>query len=153
MGLLAISNRVNSISESGDIIDSNNYNDSTASDGDSNSSIYITKKINLNNPAESIKVFIDASVPTSNAGIEIYYKTIVETSGQSQFDDLSWVAFNVNGSSDSGIPAGGGFEFIEYEYSIENLNPFNSFGIKIVMKSTEPNRPPLIKNFRAIALA
>jgi hypothetical protein len=115
--------------------------------------VYITKKISLNNPAESIKVFIDASIENFNANIEIYYKTIVETSGTSQFDDLSWVPFNVNGSSDSGIPGGGGSEFIEYEYSIENLNPFNSFGIKIVMKSTEPNRPPLIKNFRAIALA
>jgi len=153
MSLLAISNRVDSISKMIDIIDEDNYNDSTASDGDSNSSIYITKKINLNNPAESIKVFIDASVPTSNANIEIYYKTLVETSGQSQFDDLSWVPFNNNGSSDSGIPAGGGSEFIEYEYSIENLNPFNSFAIKVVMKSTDTSRPPLIKNFRAIALA
>ena len=153
MSLLAISNRVDSISEAIHIIDEDNYRSSESSDGDSNSSIYITKKINLNNPAESIKVFIDASIPTSKANIEIYYKTLVETSGQSQFDDLAWVPFNANGSSDLGIPAGGGSEFIEYEYSVENLNPFNSFAIKVVMKSTDTSRPPLIKNFRAIALA
>jgi hypothetical protein len=152
MGLLAISNRVNSISELGDIIDTSNYKDSKSSEGDSNSSIYLTKKINLNNPAESISVFIDASIPTFDSSIEVYYKTQISTSGQAQFDDLNWVPFNVNGSSDSGIPAGG-FSFIEYKYSVDDLNLFNSFAIKIVMKSSNPSRPPLIKNFRAIALA
>jgi hypothetical protein len=107
----------------------------------------------LNNPAESISVFIDASIPTFDAGIEVYYKTQISTSGQTQFDDLNWVPFNVNGSSDSGLPSGGGFDFTEYEYSVDDLNLFNTFAIKIVMKSSNPSRPPLIKNFRAIALA
>jgi hypothetical protein len=153
MGLLAISNRVNSISEADDIVDTLNYRDSKSSEGDSNSSVYLTKQINLNNPAESISVFIDASIPTFDAGIEVYYKTQISTSGQTQFDDLNWVPFNVNGSSDSGLPSGGGFDFIEYEYSVGDLNLFNTFAIKIVMKSSNPSRPPLIKNFRAIALA
>ena len=44
-------------------------------------------------------------------------------------------------------------DFKEYQYSVSDLSEFIAFSIKIVMQGTNSSRPPLVKDFRAIALA
>ena len=44
-------------------------------------------------------------------------------------------------------------EFREYEFTIDNLDEFVGFQIKIVMSGTNEARPPRFKDLRAIALA
>ena len=44
-------------------------------------------------------------------------------------------------------------EFKEYLYEIEGLEDFNTFAIKIVLQSIDSANPPLVENFRAIALS
>ena len=43
--------------------------------------------------------------------------------------------------------------FSEYQFSVDNLEQFSGFKIKIVMTSTNESYPVRIKDFRAIALA
>ena len=43
--------------------------------------------------------------------------------------------------------------FIEYEYTKNDLDPFTAFAIKIRMQSSNSAQPPRIKDLRAIALA
>ena len=44
-------------------------------------------------------------------------------------------------------------EFSEYQFSVDNLEQFEGFVIKIVMSSTNESQPVKLKDFRAIALA
>ena len=43
--------------------------------------------------------------------------------------------------------------FREYQYTINDLEPFTGFVIKIVMNGTNQAQVPVIKNIRALALA
>ena len=45
------------------------------------------------------------------------------------------------------------FKFSEYQFSVDNLEQFTGFIIKVVMISTNESYPVFIKDFRAIALA
>ena len=44
-------------------------------------------------------------------------------------------------------------KFSEYQFSVDNLEQFSGFTIKIVMISTNESYPVRLKDFRAIALA
>ena len=44
-------------------------------------------------------------------------------------------------------------DFIEYEYTQDDLDEFIAFAIKIRMQGTNSSEPPRIKDLRAIALA
>ena len=44
-------------------------------------------------------------------------------------------------------------DFIEYEYTQNDLEEFIAFAIKIRMQGTNSSEPPRIKDLRAIALA
>ena len=45
-----------------------------------------------------------------------------------------------------------GNQFLEYEFSANNLDQFNGFTIKIVMSSTNQAYPPRFKDLRGIAI-
>ena len=58
-----------------------------------------------------------------------------------------------NGRADAYVPPNRLNEFSEYQFSVDNLEQFNAFAIKIVMSSTNESQPVKFKDFRAIALA
>jgi len=92
--------------------------------------------------------------------IKLYYRT-KQLSSQSNFDDIEWIAFNGDGSSDNDVIASqvntisGQFEkqqsYQELRYSDSNLAEFSSFAIKIVMKGDDPVYAPKIQDIRAVA--
>ena len=91
----------------------------------------------------------------------MYYK-ILRTDDASEFDDLSYEAFNTDGSPDNTVKASTTKDnFAEYLYTAgvnddgsgTPLDEFISFQIKVVMKGTNSAEPPRIKELRAIALA
>ena len=155
MYLLTVSNRVDSIDSSSDVGALTEYADSKQAKGDNNTGIYITDKISLELPATSLKVYFDGCIMDS-AEVEVMYK-ILRTDENLVFDDLGWTYFNTTGIPDSTVPTSKNFfgdkDFKEYEYSVDSLEDFVSFAIKIVMKSTNSSFPPVIKSFRTIALA
>ena len=51
------------------------------------------------------------------------------------------------------VPSSARGDFRDYEFTIDNLNEFNGFKIKIMMTGTNQARPPRIREFRAIALS
>ena len=52
------------------------------------------------------------------------------------------------------VPANGiGDDFGEYQFSVDNLDEFQAFAIKVVMSSKNESRPVKLRDFRAIALA
>ena len=44
-------------------------------------------------------------------------------------------------------------DFKEYQYTVSDLQDFVGFSIKVIMQGTNSARPPIAKDFRAIALA
>ena len=86
----------------------------------------------------------------SNSDLEsiyIYYVVIFET--RSFNIDLS----KNDGRPDAFVSPNEFFQFSEYQFSVDNLEQFTGFVIKVVMISTNESYPVFIKDFRAIALA
>ena len=160
MSLIAVANRLNSISSSADIFPTADFVASTEPDGDNNAAIYLTKKVTLENAATSLRVLF-AAYRHSSAEIKLMFK-ILRSDDASDFDDIGWEYFNTDGSPDGTANSSlTRDDFQEYQYTAgikddgsgQSLPSFISFAIKIVMKGTQSCEAPRIKDFRATALA
>ncbi|NBP04087.1 MAG: hypothetical protein EBU90_29135, partial [Proteobacteria bacterium] len=60
-------------------------------------------------------------------------------------------AYN-NGLSDKLVASSLSNQYLEYEYTMNNLEDFTGFAIKIVCSSTNQAVTPIIQNLRVIAL-
>ena len=79
---------------------------------------------------------------------------ILRSDDASDFDEIGWEYFNTNGLPDATVNASvDNNDFIEREYTVEGLQEFISFAIKIRMQGTNSSEPPRVKDLRAIALA
>lgn len=120
---------------------------------------YVTKEISLDNAGTSIDVKITANI-RNISDIKVLYK-YKEESSETNFDDIEWKFFNVDGKSDLEISASaeneisGLFEkqesYQEIPFSISNLPEFTSFAVKVVMNSDNPAYVPKLQDLRAVA--
>lgn len=140
-------NRVNSLSE------------------DPNKCIYLTKQIDLNISANSLKVILDAYKP-AGSNIRVLYKLITEDKdmnsdkfvlfpGYSNIDLLRNVinSEDSDGTSDVFVNNSNPGEFKEHVFTANNLEPFLGFVIKIIMTGTDSANVPKIRNLKGIALS
>ena len=118
----------------------------TVSSGGSTLSKYITRKIELNEPADTLRVIVLANNPPQ-AGIGLYYKA--QTSLDQNFDALPWEGPvpPVSPIKISDNPN----NFSEVEYNVDPA-AFTAFAVKISLTSTNSSKVPSLRNFRAIAL-
>jgi hypothetical protein len=131
----------------------------TASINSSSTAKYVTKEIAINQPGTSVDVRITANMKDTE-NIKILYR-IKESSTQVNFEDVEWKYFNETGVPDNNDLASyvniisGQIEpqsaYQELRYSVANLPEFNSFAIKIVMKTDDPAYVPKIQDLRAVA--
>jgi adenosine deaminase len=120
---------------------------------------YTTKEIALKTQASGIDVIITANVSNSE-NIKLSYKTKT-TSVQKKFEDIEWVLFN-----DTGMPINPEnatpqntisaqkeeqSAYQEFRYSVDNLDDFISFGVKVTMSSDDPAYVPKIQDIRVVA--
>ena len=139
--------------------------------GDPHGSIFVTKKVNLQQPASSIRVLVAANVQPQ-ADFRVYYRlytadssetsqvyrpfpgysNLVDTNGDGYGDRVIDHGMN-NGSADAQVKKNGQNDFSEYQFTVNDLEQFSGFKIKIVMSSTNECVPVRLKDFRALALA
>jgi len=138
---------------------------------DPHSAVYITNKINLKQPASSLKVFVSA-YRHSSADFRVLYKLYRADSseieptyelfpGYDNLTDTDGDGFGdsvVDSTKNSGLPdafvrASRDGEFLEYQFSADDLDQFTGFVIKIVMSGTDEAHPVRLKDLRTIALA
>jgi hypothetical protein len=126
--------------------------------------VHITNPIKLINPANSLKVYVDVYRP-KDADVRVLYKIFRNDTpdvdqqweffpGYSNLDVNGNVinpSYN-NGLSDSLMPISKENEYLEYQYTIDNLPEFTGFEIKIIGSSSNQTQSPLIKRLRTIAL-
>jgi hypothetical protein len=150
---------------------SNYKNDVRVKDipNDPNSLMYVTKNIVLENPATSLRVFIDGYVSNFN-DVRMFYAVnqdlpaeeciFTPFPGINNTDEFGKVVqpFNADGGPDVFIPKSDIYTqlpslnlFKEYKFSIDELDPFNFFRIKIIGTSTNQAIVPQFRNFRVIA--
>lgn len=163
--MVAVMNEINVVDSSSDVFPVDIYRAMTEPEGDNHAAIYITKKINLETPATSIRLLMDIN-REPNASVKVLFKTL-RVDDAFDFDEIDYKFFNDDGTiSGSGGPdvetrASSFNEYLEHEYTagvtddgIGNpLDEFISFQIKIVLRTTNQARPPRIKKLRALALA
>jgi hypothetical protein len=138
---------------------------------DPHAAIYVSNTIRLNQPATSLKVLISAYRHAS-ADFRVLYSLIRPDSSEVTpsfdlfpgYDNLTLDNnqdgyFDViNPSNNSGlpdvfVPASLDNQFLEYEFSANNLGSFTGYTIKIVMSGTNQAYAPRFKDLRSIALA
>ena len=138
--------------------------------GDLHSSVYISKKVTLQQPANSLKVILTAYRHSSN-DFRVFYKLFkVDSSEISQSyqlfpgynnlidkngDGIKETIINVSlndGLPDTFVRSSNENEFLEYEFTANDLGEFNGFVIKIVMSGTNESYAPRFKDLRALAL-
>ena len=116
----------------------------TAARNTSNFSKYVTKKVELNNEAEVLDVYINANKP-DGGNVDLYYKVAADNA---VFDDQVWII----ASPENTILTDNSNTFREVHYEIDPAGvKFDAFAFKIVLRSTNSSNPPMVKDFRAIA--
>jgi len=142
-----------------------------STENDPNRFFYVTKNVNLENPASGLQIFLDAYVPT-DADIRAFYAlnqdgpvddvVFVPFPGFGNFQSNGTIASPgaSNGSSDVLVPKVDTFtptpdlsQYREYKFSVDSLPSFKSFRIKLIGTSTNQATVPMVRNFRAISLA
>ena len=136
---------------------------------DPHSAIYVSDTIGLSKPASSLKVILGAYRPASS-DIRVLYSLVRDDSseieqefelfpGYRNLETTSDGGFRVidpslnNGESDVRVPASSANQFLEYEFSANDLGEFSGYSIKIIMSGTDQANAPIISDLRTIALA
>ena len=110
---------------------------------------YVTKRVNLANPSNFLRVRFAGNIP-SEARVEVYYKTAVVGSN-SAFESVPYTLM----SSDAPIinASNSSEKFFDISYSANNMASFDGVQLKLVLKSTNSSEIPRIKDLRIIACA
>lgn len=140
-------------------------------EGDPHASIYISKRIDLKQPATSLKLLVSA-YRSAEADFRVLYRlfksdssevnqsyilfpgydNLVDVDGDGYGDTVIDSSKNT-GRADAYVRPSNDNEFLEYQFTADNLDQFTGFAIKIVMSSTNEAKPVKFSDLRAIALA
>ena len=138
---------------------------------DPHASSYISNKVNIKQPATSIKVLVSSNRRNS-ADFRVLFKTfkvdsegvepsfnlfpgfdnLNDTDGDGFGDEVRDAGKN-SGRADAFVPASTEGEFVDYTFTVDDLAEFNGFQIKIVSSGTNEAEAPSFKDLRVIALA
>ena len=135
---------------------------------DPHSASYVSRAVNLVQPATSLKVILSAYRHES-ADFRVLYSLFRPDSSEIDqsfelfpgYDNLSYTTsagYSVvdpaknSGRPDTFVSSSLDNQFKEYEFTADNLGLFNGYVIKIVMSGTNQAYPPRIKELRTIAV-
>jgi hypothetical protein len=110
---------------------------------------YVTKRVNLANASNFLRVRFAGNIP-AEANVEVYYKTAVVGSNSS-FESVPYSLMTVDAPI---VNASNGTDkFFDIAYSQNNMQAFDAVQIKLVLKSSNSSEVPRIKDLRVIACA
>jgi len=127
---------------------------STLPQGDQNDAVYITRLARLGSEARSLKIDFQTTRHPSTE-IRLYYKAF-KTGDNTDPATIGWTyvgdPLQSANAVDYDTTPTDEYLWKDYPYEVRGLS-FNAFQIKIVMRSKNQARVPLIADLRAIALA
>ena len=124
------------------------YVDEIAPRGGSVYCKYITKPITLSGTSTMIRVMFAASVP-NQAAVDVYYKSYIN-GGSDQYDDVIWTLMEQSNTINTGSTAETD-QFVDYEYTAENVPAFDVVAVKIVFRGTSSSQIAKVRDFRVLA--
>lgn len=130
---------------------------------DPSSFVYVSKDIQLELPATSLKVIVSAFI-NSSSDLRVSYaikNSREDTSIYYPFPGYTYSATGIaDGTSDNkriksevSTEQNLDSEFVEYEFTVSDLPSFNFYSIKINPYGSNQASPPVLKDLRVIALA
>ena len=127
-----------------------NFVAETEAIGGSVLSKYITRKVELNEPATALNIFTLVNKP-SGTGIKLWYK-VLASGTDTNFETLGWT----EATPDTAIPTSDNpNDFTETQYSVTEAIlgvEFTAFAVKITFTSANSSKIPTCRDFRAIAI-
>ena len=148
----------------------NYVTDSTTNsfDNDQHEAVYVSNIVNLAQPASSLKVLLTAYRPESS-DIRVLYSLVREDSSGIEQEFELFPGFNNlrstsqgslrvidsslnDGRSDVRVPDSETNQYLEYEFTANDLPDFSGYRIKIAMSSTNQAKYPIIRDLRTLAL-
>ena len=138
---------------------------------DPHAGVYISNRVDLKNPATSLQVLVSAlrnessdfrvlyklfsnEVSEAEQSYELFpgFDNLIDTDGDGFGDEVIDAARN-SGRPDAKVASSTDNEFLEYQFSADNLREFTGFVIKVVFSGTNEAEAPRLSDLRAIALA
>lgn len=124
----------------------NNYKSEESPFFNSGISRYITRPLTLQDPANSIKIYLTA-FKELESDFDLYYR-VGRSTDTRLFQDLPYTLMSVDDTPQNNLGS-----FREYTYTVDDLSPFTTFSIKLVPKTTNSSRVPRFRDIRGIALS
>jgi hypothetical protein len=135
---------------------------------DPHAAVYVSNTVNLTQPSTTLKVILSA-YRHSSADFRVLYSLIRPDSSEVDqsfelfpgYDNLKYTTEDgykvVDNSKNSGLPdtfvsPSLDNQFLEYQFTADNLGLFSGYTIKIVMSGTNQAYPPRIKELRTLAV-
>ena len=135
---------------------------------DPHSAMYVSNTVRLKHVSTSLKVFVDA-YRDQTADFRVMYQLIRPDSSEIAqefelfpgYDNLRFVgedgyrvidSSNNSGRPDRQVSSSLDDEFLEYEFTANDIGEFVGYTIKIVMSGTNQAKYPRLKNLRTIAV-
>jgi len=135
---------------------------------DPHAASYVSRLVSLSQPAASLKVVLSAYRHSSSDFRVLYSLVRADSSEVSQafelfpgYNNLQYTNTNqysiIDPAKNDGLPdlfvrPSLDNEFLEYQFTADNLDLFTGYAIKIVMSGTDQARPIRIKELRTIAI-
>ena len=151
-----------------DAYDSNSAIKVFSNPNDPHEFVYVSKLIKIENPADSLKVLVTAQVPPSSDFRVLYYIERADSSEISQSFELFPGYDNLRNDEDGegltpiDLSKNSGRSdvlvtkiekgFRDYEFSIDGIDEFTAFKIKIVASGTDQAKYPIFEDIRVIAI-
>lgn len=130
------------------VVSLDKFYDEIAPYNGSQSSKYVTRRINLANPSTYLKIRMAVNLPT-NAELDVYYK--LNNVGSNI--DFATVPYTLITPDSVIAKTNSPDRFVDVEYSLSDLTQFDGITVKIVFRSTSSAEVPRVKDLRIIACA
>lgn len=124
----------------------NNKFDDETTDNGNGIARYITRDIALSAQSNGIQVRFSANIQ-GNADVRVFYK-ILPIGSTGTLSDQPWVQMELDNDVSK---ASNEFTYNNYVFTKYDLTLFRAFKTKVLMTSPDSTKPPLIKEYRAIA--
>ena len=118
-----------------------------APENSSTYSKYVTKKVNLANSSDYLRIKFDGNIP-NDSEVEVWYRT---SAGGSTLDGVTYTQM----VADTNIIKSENYteNFYEMSYSANGIPFFDSVQVKLVLKSINSSAVPRVRDLRIIACA
>jgi hypothetical protein len=121
--------------------------DEIAPVGSNSISKYVTTPVKFANSSTYTRIKLSANCP-SEADVKVYYKTCLGDA--SQLDTTKYTLATADGTGLTKVDNGNN-TFYDVDYTLNNMIPFDTVVVKLVMQSANSAAVPIIKDFRLIA--